>query len=85
MKKYRSKKVEKNSMEIIEKLRKQNLLNIKEGKSFTIEEARIYSKNRITQLSKANLSTKEKATQMSRQYLKLKALHLKSNCITSPF
>jgi hypothetical protein len=52
IKKSKSPKVEKSELKIIEKLRKQNLQNIKESKSFTIEEAHINSKNRIAELSK---------------------------------
>jgi hypothetical protein len=51
---------------MIENLRKQHLINVIEYKSFTIEEARIYSKTKVTQLSniyKSNIYLKEKAAQ----------------------
>ncbi len=52
MKKVESKKTELASIKMIENLRKQHLINVREDKSFPIEEARMYSKTKITQLSK---------------------------------
>jgi hypothetical protein len=52
MKKSSPKKSDTVSIKLIENLRKKHLLNIKQVESFTIEEASIYSKNKIKQLSK---------------------------------
>jgi hypothetical protein len=52
MKKNKPKKSDAVSIKLIENFRNNHLLNIKQGESFTIEEARIYSKNKIIELSK---------------------------------
>jgi hypothetical protein len=52
MKKIESSKAKIMSTKAVDDLRKQHLLNVSQAKLFTIEEARMYSKNKIAEFSK---------------------------------
>lgn len=52
MKKIESSKSKIMSTKTVDDLRKQHLLNVRQGQLFTIEEARMYSKNKIAEFAK---------------------------------